>query len=441
MGALTKIGKIFIYTLPLLHKIWNSDKSFFEGIYFVYKAKKYGNISLEVLTQTDYMDYPDTFMSVDTYIEHGLVLNNFAFREALNNKLLLFKRIPEYMQRDYLDINNATDAEILEFAKKHRKFAGKCNLRVAAGFQDFLNTEDNLVKKIRTSKVELLEEWIEQHEQYACINDSSVNTIRIHTLRTTEGCKVCFFIELRVGSKGIIHDMETDGKAQYTVELTTEGCIDHARKSIHGKHIICYEHEDSHYQFAKGKSLPFVKEAQEMCCMAAERIPEFRFIGWDIAITPKGPMIVEANVLSGAFYNRQNAHAMVYGRGNKQEAIDVFSEGMENIVYDNNCNLQAISFADLSYLKGENKPDALQQFLVLLESALHNHGVEFYDITQKKATCSILVNHNKKALLLQNGKTKHCLELPVYIPDNIYEADKLARKLAGTVYTKLMGID
>lgn len=441
MGALTKIRKIFIYGLPLLHKIWNSKKSFLEGVAFVYQAKINQHVSLEVLTQTDYIDYPDTFMPFGTYLESGIALNNFAFREALNNKLLLFKRIPEYMQRDYLDIKSAADAEILEFTKRNRKFVGKCNLRVAEGFQVFHNTEDNLLEKIHASRVELLEEWIEQHEQYACINDSSVNTIRIHTMRTTEGCKACLFIELRVGSKGIIHDMETEGRPQYTIVLASDGRIEHARKSIAGKLFICHEHEDSHYRFEKGKSLPFIKEAQELCCKAAEKIPEFRFIGWDVAITSKGPIIVEGNVLSGAFGSHQTAHAMVYGKGINQEVTQVFSDGMENIIYDNKCNLRAVSFADQSYLKSGNKPNALQQFLLLLESSLHNHGIVFFDITQENATCSILVDQDKNVLLLQKGETKHSLELPMHIPDNIYEADKLARTLARMVYMKLMEID
>ena len=41
--------------------------------------------------------------------------------------------------------------------------------------------------------------------------------------------------------------------------------------------------------------VPFVKEAYEMALKAALVVPEMRYIGWDIAITPKGPVIMEGN--------------------------------------------------------------------------------------------------------------------------------------------------
>ena len=41
--------------------------------------------------------------------------------------------------------------------------------------------------------------------------------------------------------------------------------------------------------------VPFVKEAYEMALEAALVVPEVRYVGWDIAITDNGPVIMEGN--------------------------------------------------------------------------------------------------------------------------------------------------
>ena len=40
---------------------------------------------------------------------------------------------------------------------------------------------------------------------------------------------------------------------------------------------------------------PYWKEAKEMCLKAAEKVPEMRFIAWDVAITENGPTFIEGN--------------------------------------------------------------------------------------------------------------------------------------------------
>ena len=44
-----------------------------------------------------------------------------------------------------------------------------------------------------------------------------------------------------------------------------------------------------------GYKIPYVKEAVEMAKKAALVVPQTRYVGWDIAFTAKGPVIVEGN--------------------------------------------------------------------------------------------------------------------------------------------------
>ena len=44
-----------------------------------------------------------------------------------------------------------------------------------------------------------------------------------------------------------------------------------------------------------GIKIKGVKEVFEMCMEAAKKIPQIRYIVWDVAFTEHGPLIVEGN--------------------------------------------------------------------------------------------------------------------------------------------------
>ena len=44
-----------------------------------------------------------------------------------------------------------------------------------------------------------------------------------------------------------------------------------------------------------GFTIPYWEEAKAMCMEAARKVPEMRFIAWDVAITADGPTFIEGN--------------------------------------------------------------------------------------------------------------------------------------------------
>ena len=44
-----------------------------------------------------------------------------------------------------------------------------------------------------------------------------------------------------------------------------------------------------------GTQIPYWEEAKSMCLEAMHRVPQVRFVAWDVAITPNGPVIIEGN--------------------------------------------------------------------------------------------------------------------------------------------------
>ena len=44
-----------------------------------------------------------------------------------------------------------------------------------------------------------------------------------------------------------------------------------------------------------GTQIPYWEEAKKMCLEAMQIVPQVRFVAWDVAITPKGPVFIEGN--------------------------------------------------------------------------------------------------------------------------------------------------
>jgi hypothetical protein len=44
-----------------------------------------------------------------------------------------------------------------------------------------------------------------------------------------------------------------------------------------------------------GFDVPYFQDAMAMCLRAAQKVPQMRFIAWDVAITNAGPCFIEGN--------------------------------------------------------------------------------------------------------------------------------------------------
>lgn len=68
-----------------------------------------------------------------------------------------------------------------------------------------------------------------------------------------------------------------------------------------------YEHPDTHVRFA-GFRIPFFREMQELAVHAHSMMDGIGSIGWDLAVTPDGPLIIEGNQCWGPL-----GHQALYG--------------------------------------------------------------------------------------------------------------------------------
>ena len=90
------------------------------------------------------------------------------------------------------------------------------------------------------------------------------------------------------------------------------------------------EHPLTHKKFSE-VVIPHVKEAFDMCLKAAHDLPQVRYIGWDVAFSDKGPILVEGNEYPAyglvQFYKLNNKRT-----GHKKELESILKDEMKNIL-------------------------------------------------------------------------------------------------------------
>jgi hypothetical protein len=139
----------------------------------------------------------------------------------------------------------------------------------------------------------LLEEKVFQIEVLNQINPASINTVRVATF-------------LNKNSRADIHlAVFRLGRAHSCVDNISRGGLVIGVNIIDGTlgEGVCYtkygrgrysEHPDTGVKFT-GLKLPYWKEITDLCKKAARVSPFCRSIGWDIAVTQDGPVLLEGN--------------------------------------------------------------------------------------------------------------------------------------------------
>lgn len=138
----------------------------------------------------------------------------------------------------------------------------------------------------------IMQETIVQHERMSVLCSSSVNTIRLQTVTDKDGNVIPFGAMIRIGREG--SSVDNWAKGGVIVGIRDDGKLMEVGflKPKYG--TITKEHLDNHL-FFKDYEIPFYKEAVEKAVELHKTMYRSHSIGWDIAITPKGPMFIEGN--------------------------------------------------------------------------------------------------------------------------------------------------
>lgn len=135
----------------------------------------------------------------------------------------------------------------------------------------------------------IIQQRIPQHERLSSLNPSCVNTIRIITIVGKHSHTPRIFAHfLRLGVNTIMDNRATGGIA---VLIDESGVL---RGKGFGHHFVCDRHPTTG-ALLDGYALPFWPEVQELVIKAHNALKDIPSIGWDVAITPDGPILLEGN--------------------------------------------------------------------------------------------------------------------------------------------------
>lgn len=139
----------------------------------------------------------------------------------------------------------------------------------------------------------IIQERIIQHERIDALCPSSVNTIRLQTVMDKNGNVIPFGPLLRIGRIGNMVDNWAKGGLAVGIDENTGSLKGFGfLKPKYGMKMK--EHPDTHIVF-DGYKIPYYNEAVKMAVSLHQMMYRSHSIGWDIAITPTGPVFIEGN--------------------------------------------------------------------------------------------------------------------------------------------------
>ena len=226
----------------------------------------------------------------------NMYLNDLDYCHLFDNKDEFYATFGDYTGRSYLELTNATVEDVAKFIEgKDRIFCKMRDLTCGKGCErldiaDFENVQA-LYDYLKQKNLYTIEDVIVNHPDVAKLYDNACNSMRIITLLGDDGKPNCLYAVHKIGLNGSI----IDNNCMFApVDLETGKYLyaPHSGDTTLG--IVYEEHPNTHIKLP-GYQFPFVKEAVQMCLDASLVVPQIRYVGWDVAITANGPVIIEGN--------------------------------------------------------------------------------------------------------------------------------------------------
>lgn len=154
----------------------------------------------------------------------------------------------------------------------------------------------------------VFQEGLPQHESARRIHAASINTLRPVTERLPGGEVRVVAVTLRMGVGGGDTDNAHVGGISCGVDLDTWRCLKWAQTDgTLGAIRRTDRHPDSGVVF-EGYKLPFRDEVLDALRRGASALYPMPIMSWDVALTPRGPVVLEANAGLGLSHLQSASH-------------------------------------------------------------------------------------------------------------------------------------
>ena len=227
------------------------------------------------------------------------ILNNRDYYHFFDNKAEFYSTFSKYIGRQWLDFSKASREDFAKFmenrdtimVKPGSESGGKGVEKLSK--KDF-SSLDAMYDQLKSDGIGVVEDVLQQHEEMNRMNPSSINTLRIVTILNETGPHIVY-AHIRIGNSDRPVDNLHSGGMFAPIDLD-RGVIQYP---AYDKARHTYQEHPRTHTTIQGFAIPYWEEAKAMCLEASQIVPQMRYVGWDVAITPTGPVFVEGNNLPG----------------------------------------------------------------------------------------------------------------------------------------------
>ncbi len=241
--------------------------------------------------------YKRTCYISDWEIEFNLGgINDPIAKQVLANKLYFHLSLPREYNKHFIGFINRNcfkSFSTFESMDSALERFGRIFVKPADG------RSGNGIRVFGTSEFEVngphvVEEPIIAHQYSSGIYPESINSIRIITLRDNNGGFIAGAAH-RFGSRmtGFIDNFSKGGIAAY---IDSDSGVMATGRSNPGVYPTSFHktHPDTGEPI-EGVCVPYWSEVKDLALKLSELFSDLFYVGWDIAVTPDGPVVIEGN--------------------------------------------------------------------------------------------------------------------------------------------------
>lgn len=223
-------------------------------------------------------------------------MNDRAYWHFFDDKAVFNELFSREIGRGWMKLSAETTPEALSsFLARYPDIIAK-PLNGSSGFgierycaEHWQGREADFLRELLEKQTGIIEERLIQHPRLSALCPTSANTVRIATLLgdKKQGLVYAF---LRIGNGSVTDNVDQGGMAARvdleSGRVLTVGADKKGNTFTHhpmtGTPIVGFE-------------VPHFEEAKALCLEAAQKVPQMRYLAWDVAITEKGAVFIEGN--------------------------------------------------------------------------------------------------------------------------------------------------
>ncbi len=217
----------------------------------------------------------------------------YLFRE----KQEFNKMFKDYIKRDWILLNGSNQEAFNNFLKNKKEiFAKPLNGTHGDNMQKIKINEwkdKNLYQYLMKQNLFLIEELVIQEKTMSSLNPSSINTIRVISIFKNNKSKIIAAYS-RIGCGKIVDNFNAGGMVA-PIDIKTGKII---YPAVNKKNLVFDIHPETNTPI-QGFQIPEWELVKSLVLEAAKVVPQVGLVGWDVAISDHGPLLIEGNEFPG----------------------------------------------------------------------------------------------------------------------------------------------